>query len=330
LLANPKHIEALPGRKTDQADSEWIVDLLQHGLLQKSFIPPAETRELRDLTRYRVSLVEEGNRIANRIQKVLEDANIKLASVASNILGVSGRAMLEVMVSGEIDVEETAQRSCGRLRKKIPEICLALEGRLTTHHRFVLRELLDHVDFIEEKVRRLDREIALRTQPINDAVRLCTIPGVSHITAWGLLAEIGTDMSRFPTAQHLASWAGLCPGQNESAGKRRTARTRKGSVWLRRCLCQCAWAVSHKKTTYLSAQYRRLAARRGGKRAVVGVAHALLVIAYHILSRNTEYRDLGNGYFDQINPERCKRQPLKRLERLGYRVTLQPAIQTCS
>ena len=277
MLANPKHIEALPGRKTDQADSEWIADLLQYGLLQKSFIPPAETRELRDLTRHRVSLVEEGNRIANRIQKVLEDANIKLASVASNILGVSGRAMLEVMVSGEIDVEETAQRSCGRLRKKIPEICLALEGRLTTHHRFVLRELLDHVDFIEEKVRRLDREIALRTQPINDAVvRLCTIPGVSHITAWGLLAEIGTDMSRFPTAQHLASWAGLCPGQNESAGKRRTTRTRKGSVWLRRCLCQCAWAVSHKKTTYLSALYRRLAARgetSGGRSGPCAARH---------------------------------------------------------
>jgi transposase len=229
LLANAQHVKALPGQKTDQKDSEWIADLLQHGLLKKSFVPPVQIRELRDLTRYRVCLAEECNRVANRIQKVLEDANIKLASVASDVLGASGRAMLKIIVCGDFNIDATAELARGRLRNKIPELQLALEGKVTEHHRFLLRELLDHLEFLEAKILHLEQEIADRTQALGDAVvRLCTIPGVSHIAAWGLVAEIGTDMSRFPTAQHLASWAGLCPGQHESAGKRKNTRTRKG------------------------------------------------------------------------------------------------------
>jgi transposase len=249
----------VPGRKTDQKDSEWIADLLQHGLLRASFVPPTPTRELRDLTRYRASLVQESNRIANRIQKVLEDANIKLASVATDALGASGRAMLEAIVNGEQDSQRLAEMSRGLLRNKIPQLQQALEGRITGHHRFLLRELLDHLYFVESKMRRIEQEVEERLRPFqSEVVRLCTIPGVDRVTAWGLLAEIGLDMKQFPDARHLASWAGLCPGSHESAGKRKSGKIRKGSLWLRRCLCQAAWAVSTKKNNYLSALYRRL------------------------------------------------------------------------
>jgi transposase len=279
LLVNAQHIKAVPGRKTDQKDSEWIADLLQHGLLRASFVPPTPTRELRDLTRYRASLAQEINRIANRMQKVLEDANIKLASVATDTLGASGRAMLEAIVNGEQDSQRLAEMSRGLLRNKIPQLQQALEGRVTAHHRFLLRELLDHHYFVESKMRRIEQEVAERLGPFQSEVaRLCTIPGVDRVTAWGLLAEIGLDMSQFPDAQHLASWAGLCPGSHESAGKRKSGKIRKGSLWLRRCLCQGAWAVSTKKNNYLSALYRRLAARRRSKRATIAVAHNLLVI----------------------------------------------------
>ena len=328
LLANAQHIKAVPGRKTDQKDSEWIANLLQHGLLRASFVPPTPIRELRDLTRYRASLAQEINRIANRIQKVLEDANIKLASVATNALGASGRTMLEAIIHGEQDSQRLAEMSRGLLRNKIPELQQALQGRVTAHHRFLLRELLDHLYFVESKMRRIEQEVEEQLRPFQSEVaRLCTIPGVDRVTAWSLLAEIGLDMKQFPDARHLASWAGLCPGSHESAGKRKSGKIRKGSLWLRRCLCQAAWAVSTKKNNYLSARYRRLAARRGGKRATIAVAHDLLVIAYYILRDQACYRDLGPDYFDRINPAGLRRRLTKRLEGLGFKVTLEPLSQ---
>jgi len=328
LLVNAQHIKAVPGRKTDQKDSEWIADLLQHGLLRASFVPPSPIRELRDLTRYRASLAQEINRIANRIQKVLEDANIKLASVATDTLGASGRAMLEAIIQGEQDSQRLAEMSRGLLRNKIPELQEALHGRVSRHHRFLLRELLDHLYFVQSKMQRIEQEVAERLGPFQSEVaRLCTIPGVDRVTAWGLLAEIGLSMKQFPDAQHLASWAGLCPGSHESAGKRKSGKIRKGSLWLRRCLCQGAWAVSTKKNNYLSALYRRLAVRRGSKRATIAVAHKLLVIAYYILRDGTCYSDLGADYFDRLNPEGLRRRLTKRLEGLGFKVTLEPAAQ---
>jgi transposase len=328
LLVNAQHIKAVPGRKRDQKDSEWIADLLQHGLLRASFVPPTPIRELRDLTRYRASLAQEINRIANRIQKVLEDANIKLASVATDTLGASGRAMLEAMIQGEQDSRRLAEMAQGKLRNKIPELQEALQGRVSRHHRFLLRELLDHLYFVESKMQRIEQEVAERLGPFpSEVARLCTIPGVDRVTAWGLLAEIGLSMKQFPDAQHLASWAGLCPGSHESAGKRKSGKIRKGSLWLRRCLCQGAWAVSTKKNNYLSALYRRLAARRGSKRATIAVAHKLLVIAYYILRDGTCYSDLGADYFDRLNPEGLRRRLTKRLEGLGFKVTLEPLAQ---
>lgn len=329
LLVNAQHIKAVPGRKTDQKDSEWIADLLQHGLLRGSFVPPRPTRELRDLTRYRVSLVQEINRIANRIQKVLEDANIKLASVATDALGASGRAMLEAMLAGERDSTRLAELSKGLLRNKIPELKLALEGHVTEHHRFLLRQLYDHLIFTESKQRQIEEEIERRMLPFqNEVARLCTIPGVDQVTAWGLLAEIGSNMNQFPTAAHLASWACLCPGSFESAGKRLSGKMRKGNVSLRRCLSQAAWAISMMKNNYLSALYRRIAARRGAKRAVMAVAHALLVIAFHMLKRKENYRELGADHFDRLDVNRIRRCLVRRLERLGHRVTLEPLAQT--
>ncbi len=329
LLVNAQHIKAVPGRKTDQKDSEWIADLLQHGLLRGSFVPPQPTRELRDLTRYRVSLAQEINRIANRIQKVLEDANIKLASVATDALGASGRAILEAMLAGEQDAARLAELSKGLLRNKIPELKLALEGRMTEHHRFLLRQLFDHLRFTESKLSQIEQEIDRRMRPFQDEViRLCTIPGVDQVTAWGILSEIGLDMNQFPSAEHLSSWASLCPGNFESAGKRLSGKMRKGNVSLRRCLSQAAWAISLTKNNYRSALYRRIAARRGAKRAIMAVAHALLVIVYHMLKRKEDYRELGADHFDRIDMNRTRRSLVRRLERLGHKVTLEPLAQT--
>ena len=329
LLVNAQHIKAVPGRKSDQKDCEWIADLLQHGLLHGSFVPPKEMRELRDLTRYRVSLAQEENRIANRVQKVLEDANLKLASVASDPLGVSGRAILKAILAGEEDTERLAEMSKGILRKKIPDLRLALEGRVTEHHRFLLQELLDHQEFLEKKMAEVEAEIGKRMRPFEAEVeRLDTIPGVDRVTAWSLVAEVGVRMEQFPSAGHLASWAGLCPGSFESAGKRLSGRTRKGSASLRRCLCQVGSVVSHLRDNYLSAQYRRLAARRGGKRAVLAVAHTVLVMAYHILKRKQNYQELGADYFDRLNADAIRRSLVRRLERLGHRVTLEPILQS--
>jgi len=328
LLVNAQHIKAVPGRKTDQKDSEWIADLLQHGLLRGSFVPPRPTRELRDLTRYRVSLAQECNRVANRIQKVLEDANIKLASVATDALGASGRLMIRALIGGQQDSVELAEMAKGLLRNKIPELQLALEGRVTEHHRFLLKEMLDDLQHVESKMRQVEEEVAKRLRPLQDEVdRLCTIPGVDRVTAWGLLAEIGWNMKQFSSAGHLASWAGMCPGNDESAGKRRSGKTRKGSAFLRRHLCQAAWAVSTKRDSYLSALFRRLAARRGNKRAIMAVGHAILVIAYYLLKRKENYHELGANYFDQKNADSLRRSLVKRLERLGHTVTLTAVVQ---
>jgi transposase len=323
LLVNAQHVKGIPGKKTDRRDSVWLAELLQHGLLTSSFVPPEPIRELRDLTRYRVTLCQECNRIANRIQKVLEDANVKLASVATDPLGASGRAMLKAMIAGEEDPSKLADMARGLLRRKIPALQAALDGRVTAHHRFLLQELFDHLEFVEGKIARLETTIEDRLRPFEDAVRrLCTIPGVDRVSAWGIISEIGVDMARFPDTRHLASWAGLCPGNWESAGKRTSGRIRKGSAWLRRHLCQCAWGVSTKQKNYLSALFRRLAARRGLKRATIAVAHALLGIAYHVLKHGVEYRELGADYFDTLDPARLKRKLVKRLEGLGFHVTL--------
>ena len=325
LLVNAQHIKAVPGRKTDQKDSEWIAELLQHGLLRASFVPPRETRELRDLTRYRVSLTEECNRIANRIQNVLEDANIKLASVATDALGTSGRAMIQAMVDGERDAKLLANKAKGLLRNKLGDLELALQGRVNEHHQFMLRELLEDLRHAERKIAIVEAEIQRRLYPFEEEVaRLCTIPGIERVTAWGLLAELGLNMDQFPSAAHAASWAGLCPGNKESAGKRLSGKTRKGNPALRRCLTAAAWAVATKRNTYLSALYRRLAARRGNKRAIVAVAHALLVISYFLLKRKQVYRELGPNYFDQLNADGLRRSLIRRLERLGHKVTLEP------
>ena len=327
LLINAQHFKAVPGRKTDIKDSEWLAELLHHGLLRGSFVPPTLVRDLRDLNRNRAILVQQRATVSNRIEKVLEDANIKLGTVASHVLGQSGRAMLHAMSTGEEDADKLAEMARAKLRNKIPELRVALTGTVRAHHRFALKQWLLQLQAVEKQIAEFEVEIDQRNQPFQEAVeRLMTIPGVDRITACALVAEIGTNMAQFPTAQHLASWAGVCPGNQESAGKRLSGQTRKGNPWLRRVLCQAAWAASHTKNTYLSAQYHRLAARRGKKRAIIAVAHSILVIAYYLLSRGEEYRDKGSDYFDRINSEGLKRHLVKRLESLGHRVKLEPIV----
>jgi transposase len=325
ILVNAEHLKQVPGRKTDVKDCQWIAQLLQHGLLKASFVPPQPIRELRDLTRQRTQLIQERSAAADRIQKVLEDANVKLASVATDVLGVSGRDMREALIAGETDPEKLADLARKRLREKIPALQLALQGRVTEHHRFLLRMHLDHVTHLEELIGRLGSRIEEALAPFAQAVeRLVTIPGVSQRVAETVVAEIGANMDQFPSAGHLASWAGMCPGNNESAGKRRSGRTTKGDRWLKRILVQAAWAASHAKGTYLQAQYRRLAKRRGRKRALVAVGHTLLGIIYHVLKRGTTYAELGPDFLDRLEPERLTRQLIKRLEALGHKVTLEP------
>jgi transposase len=325
VLANAAHVKALPGRKTDVRDSEWLLDLLQHGLIRGSFIPEAPIRALRDLTRYRTSLIEERTREVNRIQKVLEDANIKLASVASEVLGVSGRAMLEALIAGESDPERLAGLARGALRKKHEALVQALDGRVLDHHRFLLHTLLGRVDQLERAIAELSEEIARRLQPYAAAVGLLrTIPGVKGRVAEVVLAEIGPDMARFVDARHLCSWAALCPGNHESAGKRRSGRTRHGNRWLRTALLQAAWAAIKVKDGYFGAQFRRIARRRGEKRAAIAVAHSILAVVYHVLARATAYRDLGAAHFDRLQPAQHARYHARRLAELGYHVTLEP------
>jgi transposase len=325
LLVNPRHVKQVPGRKSDVSDAEWIAQLLQCGLLRSSFVPPRELRELRDLTRLRAQLVSEPTRLANRIHKVLEDANIKLGAVASDILGKSGRAMLRALIGGEQDPGKLADRAEGRLRAKIPELKLALEGHFTEHHRFLVEHLLGHLDDLERRVEELSGRVAERLRPLLcDArlKRLDAIPGVNRTTIENVVAEIGVDMAVYPDEHHLSSWAGICPGNEASAGKRLRSRTTRKNRWLLRALVEAAWGAGRTKASYLGAQYRRLAARRGKKRALVAVGHSLLVIFYHMLNSDVEYQDLGVEHFDHLDPERLRRYLVKRLEGLGYRVSL--------
>ena len=321
LVVNAQHLKAVPGRKTDVRDAEWIAELLAHGLLRGSFVPPPSVRELRELTRYRTSLVRDRSRTINRLQKVLEGANIKLASVVSDIDGVSARLMLEALVAGERDIEQLASLAKGRLKEKHAQLVQALSCRLQPHQSFLIAEHLAQIDYLEGAIERLSREIEERLRPFEQEIGwLDTIPGVNRRTAEVLWAETGGDMGRFASARHLASWAGMW--NNESAGKHRTGRTRKGSPWLRHCLVEAAHGAAHTKNKYLSSQYHRIAARRGKKKAQVAVGHSILVIAYHLLTRKQAYSDLGANYFDQRDRQAVTKRCLNRLEKLGYKVTL--------
>ncbi len=327
VLANAHHIKAVPGRKTDMMDCQWIAELLRHGLLRGSYVPSAVIRDLRDLTRTRATLSQEQSGISSRIQKLLESANIKLASTVTHTMGKSGQAILDAIVNGEDSPERLADLALGKLRSKIPQLQLALDGRIRDHHRFLLDSLLRQYRFLEAEIQALDtrlEQLGEQHQEIADAVaRWITVPGVERVTAWTLVAEIGSDMTAFPSAAHLASWAGLCPGNHESAGKRLSGKSHKGSPWLRRMACQSAWAAVRTKNCYLSAQFKRLAARRGSKRALLAVAHSLLVIGYHLQSKGCVYQELGGNYFDPLHAEKLKRHLVKRLESLGVSVTLQ-------
>ena len=351
MVVNAQHIKAVPGRKTDVKDAEWIAELLAHGLLRGSFIPPTEQRELRDLTRYRASVVEDRARIINRLQKVLEDTNIKLGDVATDITGQSARAMLDALLAGQTDPAMLADLARGKMRAKRAALEEALVGVIKPHHQFLLTELLRHLDSLSEAVRRVSAEIVawMDRQPAAEVEQgcppspasiqeepekplgwaravalLCSIPGVSERAAQVILAEIGQDMTRFPTAGHLASWAGMCPGNHESAGKRLSGKTRKGSPWLRKTLVEVANAAARTKNTYLSAQYHRLAARRGRKRALVAVAHTILVIIYRMLSQHQSYEELGSNSFDERDRHTTQKRLVRRLEKLGFQVDLQP------
>ena len=326
LLVNATHIKQVPGRKTDVKDSVWIAQCLECGLLRGSFVPPAPIRELRDLTRHRRVLIQERTRAANRLHKLLQDAGIKLASVATNILGVSGRAMLEALVHGTTDPEVLADLARGRLRKKLPALRQALAGRFRPHHAFLVSQLLAHVDYLEEAISMVSEEVEGRLAPFTQhLMQLDTIPGIDKRTAEVLIAELGVDMSCFPSDRHLASWAALCPGNNESAGKHRSGKTRRGNRWLRTALVEAAWAAVRVKDSALGARYRRVMRHRGHKKAVVAVAHAMLRAVYHLLAEATVYREPGADYYDRRHAERVRRRAIQLLERQGYRVVLEPA-----
>lgn len=326
VLVNPRDVRQVPGRKTDVSDAEWLAQLLQYGLLRSSFVPPVAIRELRDLTRGRAKLVDQTTAVANRIHAVLHDANIKLGSVATDILGVSGRAMLQAIVNGETDPSRLADLARQRLRSKLPALRRALEGRVTDHHRFLLRRLLGQLAFLEAEMAVYDARIAEASAPfVAILARLDTIPGVDRRTAENTFAELGAEMDVFPNAAHLASWAAICPGNHETGGKPLKGTTRHGNRWLRRALTEAAWGAKHTRGTYAAAQFRRLAARRGAKRAIVAVAHSLLVAAYYIIRDEVVYADLGAAHFDRLAPTQLTRYFVKRLERLGHKVTLEAA-----
>jgi transposase len=327
LLVNARHVKQVPGRKTDVKDAVWLAELLEHGLLAGSFVPPPVIRQLRDLTRYRKRLIQDRTREAQRIDKVLEDAAVKLGSVASQTLSASGRAMLDALIAGERDPHVLADLAKGRMREKIPDLVRALHGRFAQHHVALLEVLLAHVDHLDAAIATLDDKVEETIGPFAAHVeRLTTIPGVARRTAEVIIAEIGVDMSVFPTADHLASWAGLCPGNHESAGKSQSGRTRKGDVWLRDVLVQAAWAAARTKDTFLAAKFWRLTSRLGKKKATVAIAHSILVIAYHVLAREQDYQELGGDYFTRrSDPQRRTRQLIRQLQALGHHVTVEPA-----
>jgi transposase len=329
LVVNAAHIKNVPGRKTDAKDAQWIAELLQHGLLRASFVPPTEQRDLRDMTRHRANCIRERATLVNRVQKLLEGANIKLASVATDVLGVSGRAMLEGIIQGQTDPVVLAQLARGRMREKTQQLEQALLGRVKPHHRLILRQLLRQIDSLDASIKEMDQAIEAACVPFEQAIEhLDTIPGVARTTAELILSEVGADMKRFPSAGHLAAWAGVAPGNHQSAGKRLSGRTRQGNQALRKGLVTAAHAAAKTKNTYLAAQYHRLAGRRGKKRAIMAVAHSILVIAYHLIVRKEPYKELGGNYFDERKPEVTADRLMTRLRQLGYEVTATKNAQT--
>lgn len=325
MLVNAQHVKQVPGRKTDVADCAWIAQLLEHGLLRASFVPNRPLRELRDLTRQRTQLLGDRARVVNRVHKTLEDANIKLACVATDIMGKSGRAILDALVAGKLSPEQMAELVNKRMEAKKPALREALNGRVTAHHRFMLEQLLRQTDDVDRLIDTFDARVQEVMSPLErEAVkRLDEVPGFDVRTGQNVIAEIGTDMGRFPSARHLSSWAGMCPGNNESAGKRKSGRTRKANHWLKGALTQAAWGASRTRRSYYSAQHARLAKRRGVKRATIAVAHSLLETIHCLLSRPAPYADLGANYFDhQRSPEQQVEQMVKKLQRLGYQVEL--------
>jgi len=326
LVVNAQHIKNVPGRKTDVKDSEWIADLLQHGLLRKSYIPDRGQRELRELVRYRTKLTQERTREVNRIQKVLEGANIKLGDVASDVMGKSGQDILRAIISGNDNPQAMAQMARGRLKSKTELLEKALTGLIGPHQKMLLESQLDHIDFLNKQIQKLSEEIVSRMHPFEKAiVALDGIPGISRINAEQILCETGIDMSRFPTDKHFASWAALCPGNNQSGGKRKSGKTRKGNMSLKAALTQAAISASKTKGTYLNMMYHRIAARRGKNKAIVAVAHAILITIYHMLKEGSGYRDLGVNHYDEINKEATLKRSIKRIQSLGFIVTIEPA-----
>jgi transposase len=325
MLVNARHVKQCPGRKTDVLDAQWLCQLLEAGLLTASFVPPKPIRTLRNLTRYRKTQINDRQREAARLHKILEDTGIKLACVATNILGKSGRDMLDALVAGTTDPTVLAELARGQLRKKLPALREALEGRFDSEHALIVSQILAHLDFLDEAIDRLSAEIEERIAPFaRQRDLLMTIPGVKQRAAEVLIAEIGVDMTAFPTPKHLASWGGLCPGNDQSAGKRRSGKTRKGSKWLRATLTESANAAARTKNTYLSAQYQRLRGRRGHSKAITAVGHSILTAAWHMLQTGELYRELGGDYFTQRDPEKTTKRLVRQLEALGHCVTLEP------
>jgi len=324
ILANARNIKNVPGRKTDVKDCQWIAQLLRHGLIEGSFIPPKPIRQLRDLTRYRQKLTQQRSSEINRLQKFLEEANIKLASVVTDITGVSAQEIIRHLIQEDMTTPEMAQLARGRLRNKIEQLEQSLEGYLSGHHRLILRLSLQMMASYDEAIEKLDTEIAHRMEPHQEIIqRLETIPGVKKKTIETLIAEIGSDMSRFPSHAHLASWAGLSPGNHESAGKRKSGRTNHGDKWLKATLVEAAWAASKTKGSYLKARYHRLVSRRGKKRAAVAVGHTILIIAYHIIKEQCVYLELGADFFDRLNEQHLVNRLTKRIAALGYKVDIE-------